>query len=135
MMIAMNIPLKFWAEAVHTACYIINRVFIRIGIEKTCYKLWNVRMSTTKYFHIFGNMCYILNDREYRQNLDPKSDEMVFLGYSTNNKAYKVFNNRTKPVMESINVTIKDVERNIDTEDEETLDTTSWSNNCFRGGS
>jgi len=41
--------------------------------------------------------------------MDPKSDEGFFLGYSTNSKAYKVFNSRTKAVMESINVVIDDV--------------------------
>jgi len=40
--------------------------------------------------------------------MDPKSDEGIFLGYSTNNRAYIVFNFRTKVVMESINVVIDD---------------------------
>jgi len=41
--------------------------------------------------------------------MDPKSDEENFLGYSTNNRAYRVFNSRTKTIMESINVVIDDV--------------------------
>jgi len=41
--------------------------------------------------------------------MDPKSDEGIFLGYSTNSRAYKVFNSRTKVVMESINVVIDDI--------------------------
>ena len=40
--------------------------------------------------------------------MDPKSDEGIFLGYSTNSRAYRVFNSRTKVMMESINVTIDD---------------------------
>jgi hypothetical protein len=37
---------------------------------------------------------------------DSKSDEGIFLGYSTNSRAYRVFNKRTETVMESINVGI-----------------------------
>jgi len=40
--------------------------------------------------------------------MDPKSDEGIFMGYSTNNRAYRVYNNRTQVVMESINVVIDD---------------------------
>jgi len=38
--------------------------------------------------------------------MDPKSDEGIFLGYSTNSRAYRVYNSRTQVVMESINVVI-----------------------------
>ena len=57
---------------------------------------------------MFGSKCYILNDRENLGKFDAKSDEDIFLGYSTTSRAYKVFNKRTKTVMESINVKIND---------------------------
>jgi len=41
---------------------------------------------------------------------DSKSDEGIFLGYSTNSRAYRVFNKRTETVMESINVVVDDEE-------------------------
>ncbi|CAM8998987.1 unnamed protein product [Rhodiola kirilowii] len=109
MLHAKSVPLKFWAEAMNTACYVINRVMIRSGTEKTCYELWKGKRPTVKYFHIFGSQCYILRDREYLQKLDPKSDEGIFLGYSTNSQAYRVYNRRTGVVMESINVVVQDV--------------------------
>ena len=61
-----------------------------------------------KYFRVFGSKCYILNDRENLGKFDTKSDEGIFLGYSTTSRAYRVFNKRTKTVMESINVEIDD---------------------------
>ena len=61
-----------------------------------------------KYSWVFGSKCYILNDRENLENFDAKSDEGIFLGYSTNSRAYKVYNKRTKTVMESINVVTDD---------------------------
>ena len=41
-------------------------------------------LKTVKYFHVFGSKCYILADCEQRRKMDPKSDEEIFLGYSTN---------------------------------------------------
>ena len=61
-----------------------------------------------KYFRVFGSKCYILKDRENLGKFDAKSDEGIFLGYSTTNRAYRVFNKRTKTVMESINIKIDD---------------------------
>nr|XP_023925785.1 receptor-like protein Cf-9 homolog [Quercus suber] len=47
---------------------------------------------------------------------DAKSDEVIFLGYSINSRAYRVYNKRTKTVMESINMVIDDTifEKGID---------------------
>ena len=52
--------------------------------------------------------------------MDPKSDEGIFLGYSTNNRAYRVFNSIIKIMIESINVVVDDliIEKWIDVEDD-----------------
>ena len=42
-----------------------------------------------------------LNDKDNLGKFDAKSDEGIFLGYSTNSKAYRVFNKRTMVVDES----------------------------------
>jgi len=108
MLHAKKLPYSFWAEAMNTACYIHNRVTLRTGTNTTLYELWKNKKPTVKYFHVFGSKCYILADREQRRKLDPKSDEGIFLGYSTNSRAYRVFNSRTKVMMESSNVVIVD---------------------------
>jgi hypothetical protein len=92
----------------NTACYIHNRVTIRKGTSVTLYKLWRERKPTVKHFHVFGSKCYILADREQRRKLDPKSDEGIFPGFSTKSRAYRVFNNKTKTMIESINVVINE---------------------------
>jgi hypothetical protein len=109
MLHAKHLPYHFWAEAMNTTCYIHNRVTLRKGTSSTLYELWKDRKPTVKHFHVFGNKCYILADREQRRKMDLKSDEGIFLGYSTNNRVYRVFNSRTKVVMESINVVIDDL--------------------------
>ena len=35
-----NIPQYFWAEAINTICYVINRIIIRSTLDKTPYELW-----------------------------------------------------------------------------------------------
>ncbi|CAM8904112.1 unnamed protein product [Rhodiola kirilowii] len=105
---AKNVPLNLWTEAMLTATYVLNSVLIRSGMDKTSYELWKGRKPTVKHFHVFGSTCYILTDREQRQKLDRKCDEGLFLGYSPNSRAYRVYNKRTKTVIESINVVIDD---------------------------
>ena len=109
MLHAKRLPYRFWAETMNTTCHIHNRVTLRTGTTTTLYELWKGRKPTVKYFHVFGSKCYILTDKDYKRKMDPKSDEGIFLGYSTNSRAYRVFNSRTKVVMESINVVIDDV--------------------------
>ena len=100
-----NLPKYFWAEAINKACYILNRVLIRPILKKTPYELWKGRKPNINYFHVFGCKCFVLNNGKDRLGkFDAKSDEGIFLGYSTSSKAYRVFNKRTLVVEESIHV-------------------------------
>ena len=92
MLINKQIPQNFWEEAMNTSCHIVNRIFFRAGTKKTAYEIWNGKKSRVKYFRVFGSKCYILNDRENLEKFDAKSDEGIFLGYSTTNWTYRVFN-------------------------------------------
>ena len=99
-----NLPLYFWTEAVNTSCYISNRVFKRPILNKTSYELWNNRKPKISYLRVFGCKCFILNTKDNLENFDSKTDEGIFLGYSTSSKAYRVFNKRTLVVEESMHV-------------------------------
>ena len=59
-----NLPRYFWAEAVNTSCYSLNRALIRPILKKTPYELWKVRKPNIGYFHVFGCKCYIHNNRK-----------------------------------------------------------------------
>ena len=96
-----NLPLYFWAEAVNTSYYILNRVFKRPILIKTSYELWNNRKPKISYLRVFGYKCFI-NTKDNLGKFDSKADEGIFLGYSTSSKAYKVFNKRTLVVKESM---------------------------------
>ena len=120
MLLNKNLPQKFWAETVNTSCHIGNRIFFRAGTKKTSYEIWREKKSKVKYFRVFGSKCYILNDRKNLEKFDAKSDKGIFVGYSTNSQAYRVYNKCTKTVMELINVVIDDTisENDIDEDGE-----------------
>ena len=88
-----NFPTYFLAEAVNT-CYILNRVLIRLSLEKTPYELWKNKKFNISYFKFFGSKCFILNTKENLENFDAKSNVETFLGYSSSSKAYRVFNKK-----------------------------------------
>ena len=77
---------------------------------KTPYEIWKDKKPNISYFHPFGCKVFILNnDKDNLGKFDAKSDVGIFLGYSTNRKAYKVFNSRTKVVEESIHIKFDDM--------------------------
>ncbi|KAJ9557281.1 hypothetical protein OSB04_011895 [Centaurea solstitialis] len=100
-----GLPLTFWAEAVSTACFTQNRTIITKRFQKTPYHIINRRVPNVKFFHVFGCRCYILNNRDNLGKFDKKADEGYFLGYSLTSKTFRVYNKRTKMVMETVYVT------------------------------
>ncbi|KAK9114554.1 hypothetical protein Syun_021351 [Stephania yunnanensis] len=133
-----NIAKHFWAEAINTACYVINKVNVRKQVKKTPYELWKGRKPNISYFKVFGCTCYVLNDKDQLDKFDPKSKVCTFLGYSMHIKAYRVFNRSTKTIEESIHVKFDEVDPKvkmmqnleklrIDDEDDGTLGQTSNS--------
>ena len=101
-----DVARNLWGETVNIVCHTVNRVYFRPGTKKTPYELWKRRKSNVKYFRIFGSTCFILKDRENVGKFDSRSDEGIFLGYSSTSKAYQVYNKRTMKVMETINIVI-----------------------------
>ena len=81
---------------------------MRPGTNKTSYEIWRGKKPNLSHFYVFGCTCYILNDREQLGKFQAKSDKGVFLDYSINSRAYRVFNLQTKTIMESINVVVDD---------------------------
>nr|GFC96010.1 retrovirus-related Pol polyprotein from transposon TNT 1-94 [Tanacetum cinerariifolium] len=104
MLSAAKVPLFFWAEAIATACFTQNRSLVIPRHEKTPYQIINERKPSVKFFHIFGSVCYIVRDGENLDKMKEKGDECIFVRYSTQSRAYRVYNKRTRVIMESIHV-------------------------------
>ncbi|KAJ9544821.1 hypothetical protein OSB04_024528 [Centaurea solstitialis] len=97
-----NLATQFWAEAVSTACYTQNRSFIVKRFRRTAYELFRNRKPSIEHLHIFGCVCYILNNKDNLRKFDSKSDDGIFLGYSSVSKTYLVFNKRRQTIEETI---------------------------------
>ena len=83
-----DVARNLWGETVNTACHTVNMVYFRPGTKKTSYELWKGRKPKVKYFRIFESTCFILKDRENVGKFDSRSDEGIFLRYSSTSKAY-----------------------------------------------
>nr|GFB61271.1 hypothetical protein [Tanacetum cinerariifolium] len=96
MLTAAKVPLFFWAEAIATACFTQNSSPVIPRHEKTPYHIIKDQKLLVKFFHIFGSICYIVRDGENLEKMKEKGDECIFMGYSTQSRAYRVFNKRTR---------------------------------------
>ncbi|GKD04687.1 putative ribonuclease H-like domain-containing protein [Tanacetum coccineum] len=104
MLSAAKVPLFFWAEEIATACFTQNRSLVIPRHEKTPYHIINGRKLSVKFFHIFGSLCYIIRDGENLNKIKEKGDACIFVGYSTQSRAYRVYNKRTRVIVETIHV-------------------------------
>ena len=66
------------------------------------------KKPTVKHFHVFGAKCFTLKDDEQLGKFESKAHEEIFLGYSLESKAYRVYVIDHKKVIESMNVTFDD---------------------------
>nr|GEZ57308.1 integrase, catalytic region, zinc finger, CCHC-type, peptidase aspartic, catalytic [Tanacetum cinerariifolium] len=56
------------------------------------------------YLHVFGALCYPNNDSEHLVKLQSKADIGIFIGYAPKKKAYRIYNRRTRKIIETIHV-------------------------------
>ncbi|KAI3795226.1 hypothetical protein L1987_37875 [Smallanthus sonchifolius] len=73
-------------------------------LTKTSYELFYKRKPYIKFFRAFGCSCTLLNTQDSLPKFAAVDDECYFLGYSSYQKAYRVYNKRTKIVQESFYV-------------------------------
>jgi hypothetical protein len=85
--------------------------------------LWFGRPTSVKHFKVFGRKCYIKRDDDNLGKIDSKLDEGIFLGYSSNKKAYRCYNMRLHKIVESENVKVDDLtSRRIKSQDNSQVD-------------
>ncbi|GJR57409.1 retrovirus-related pol polyprotein from transposon TNT 1-94 [Tanacetum coccineum] len=109
MLIFSKAPLFLWAEAVATACYTKNQSLIHTLHNKTPYELVHDKKPDLSFLSIFGALCYPTNDNEDLGKLTAKADIGFFVGYAPNRKGYKIYNKRTRQIMETIHVTFDEM--------------------------
>ncbi|GJR00939.1 retrovirus-related pol polyprotein from transposon TNT 1-94 [Tanacetum coccineum] len=104
MLIFSKASMFLWAEAVATACYTQNRSLIHTRHYKTPYELVHDKKPDLTFFRVFGALCYPTNDSEDLGKLQPTADIGIFVGYAPSRKGYRIYNKRTRRIMETIHV-------------------------------
>nr|GEY96883.1 hypothetical protein [Tanacetum cinerariifolium] len=92
------------AEAVATACYTQNRSIIPLRHDKTPYELLHGKLPDLSFLYVFGALCYLTNGSENLGKLQPKADIGIFIGYAPAKKAFRIYNRRTRRIIETIHV-------------------------------
>nr|GEV44746.1 putative ribonuclease H-like domain-containing protein [Tanacetum cinerariifolium] len=96
------LPTTFWAEAVNTACYVLNRVLVTKPQNKTPYELLTGRQPIISYLRPFGFDVTILNTINQLGKFDGKYDSWFLVGYFLNSKAFRVYNLETNRVEKNL---------------------------------
>jgi hypothetical protein len=99
-----DVPLKLWAESIHTAVHILNRtVNTQVGLI-TPYELWFHKKPSVSHYRTFGTLAYVFIDKSLRTKFQPKGTAVIFVGYSDTSKGWCFWNPRTDTVLESSDV-------------------------------
>ncbi|GJS24760.1 retrovirus-related pol polyprotein from transposon TNT 1-94 [Tanacetum coccineum] len=109
MLIFSKALLFLWAEAINTACYTQNRSLICLRYNKTPYDLMHDKKPNLLFLHVFGSLCYLTNDSENLGKLNAKVDTGIFVVYAPTKKAFRIYNRRTRKIMETIHVTFNEL--------------------------
>jgi hypothetical protein len=97
-------PRKYWTEAVNTACYVSNCIFLHAFLHKTSYELWFGRQPNVSHLRVFGCRCFVLKEG-LLDKFESRSSDGIFMGYSSHSRAYRVLNLETNVIVESCEVT------------------------------
>lgn len=87
---AKNLNPKLWAEAAHSAVYILNRTGTSTLKDVTPYELWYGKKAQFEHFRIFGSEVYVHIPKQNRRKLDAKAKKCLFIGYDDNKKGFRV---------------------------------------------
>src|SRR5579872_5680303 len=90
MMQHAKLPTEFWAEAVSHAATLAN-ITPREGQAKTPQELMWGRKPNVQNMRVFGCESFAHVDRSLRQKFDPTSSIGIFVGFSKESKAFRIF--------------------------------------------
>lgn len=110
LLFAMNVPNRFWNEALLTAAYLINRMPTRVLNYITPLQALKNMFPENRSFtdltpKIFGCIAFVHIHSHNRGKLDPRAHKCIFLGFSPTQKGYKCFDPKSGKYYVSMDVT------------------------------
>jgi hypothetical protein len=97
-------PRHFWADAISIACYISNRIFLRLILHWTLFELRFGLTLSVSLFMVFGCKCFVLKCGNL-DKFESRSFDGILLGYTPHARSYRVYNFETNIIVESCDVT------------------------------
>lgn len=91
MLSSAGLKQKFWAEAVATACYLINRSPTSALVDKTPMEAWSGHKPSLRHLRVFGSEAYAHAPKEKRTKLENNAVKCIFIRYSYGVKGYKLW--------------------------------------------
>lgn len=104
MLKAKHLSNEYWAEAISCAAYIMNRCPTKSVMNMVLEEAWTGRKHSVTHMRVFGCVAYAHVPDELRRKLDNKGEKCIFVGYSEESKAYRLYNPTTKKVIISRDV-------------------------------
>nr|GFB70769.1 hypothetical protein [Tanacetum cinerariifolium] len=102
-MIQVRLNLPFRRIRTDNGTEFVNQT-LRDYYEETPYELLHNKLPDLSFFHVFGALCYSKNKSENLGMLQPKADIGIFIGYALTKKAFRIYNRRTRRIVETIHV-------------------------------
>ena len=87
----MQVPGKYWGEAVKAAVYILNRSPTKSLNGKTPFEAWFGKKPGVKHLRTFGCLAYVKKVGPGVTKLSDRSVPGVFFGYEPGTKGYRVY--------------------------------------------
>jgi transposase InsO family protein len=99
-----GLPQTFWADAVHTAVYLINRgpsVPLEFRLPEEVWRGKEVQLSHLK---VFRCVSYVHIDSDARNKLDAKSKKCFFIGYGDEEFGFRFWDDQNRKIIRSRNM-------------------------------
>ncbi|WVZ82160.1 hypothetical protein U9M48_029453 [Paspalum notatum var. saurae] len=99
-----SLPARFWAESLHTATYLLNRLPSTASPAPTPHHALFGTPPRYNHLRVFGCACYPNTSATAPHKLAPRSTRCVFLGYSPDHKGYRCFDLTSRRILISWHV-------------------------------
>ena len=104
MLIQSKLPIHFWAEAISTAAYVRNRCPTKINEEVTSFEIWFGNKTNVAHLRPFGSKAFVLDKAPGKGKFQARSTECTMIGYSSESKAYRFWNDSARKIIKSRDV-------------------------------
>ena len=92
---------RFWAEAVNTAVYLINRTPCKGLKELVPVEAWSGKKPNLSHLKVFGCSAITHIPKQKRKKFDSKGKEVTFVGYTDHNQTYRFYDHKKDIVFKS----------------------------------